>query len=218
MRNSKGVEVKAGYWAWYRPMNSSRIREGRVWRVSKETAVIAREGETDHLESVSVDRVDQVLPPMRRTRGGLVKANPLTRVTVDGLSQRERVTKQGTRTKRPSARLIKRRIKTASTMRRGIYANPLKRVKLNSPSMATGDPPDTRLRDRRKRTAKAPAGFYANPLKPSAERFHVTVKKPRSNKFESVAKFKLWEFAVAYGRALHNAHPGWAVKIEERAR
>lgn len=148
--------------------------------------------------------------------GENVKRNPLSRVAIDSPSQRERTTATGKRTKRPSARLIERRVKTASTSRKGIYANPLTRVKVNSPSMATDEAPDARLLDRRKRTAKAPAGFYANPLKPSRERYHVSVMKPRDKSFQSVARFKLWEFAAAYGRALRNAHPTWTVKIEER--
>lgn len=41
--------------------------------------------------------------------------------------------------------------------------NPLTRVKVNSPSMATGQPPSKRLIARRKKTAKAPPGIYANP-------------------------------------------------------
>lgn len=224
MRNRWGVELKKGYHAWFAWGNQRHRLDGRIVKIDRTSDFARAYGAQVTIQSggaeyvVNSDEITQVLPPMRHTRGGVVKANPLSRVTIDGPSQRERITERGTTTKRPSARLIERRIKTASTTRKGIYANPLKRVKVNSPSMASGDAPDGRLLDRRKRTAKAPAGFYANPLKPSAERFHVTVKKPRSSKFESVAKFKLWEFAVAYGRALRNAHPGWTVKIEERAR
>ena len=43
-------------------------------------------------------------------------------------------------------------------------ANPLTRVKVKSPSMATGAPPSKRLTKRRKATAKAPTGYYANPM------------------------------------------------------
>lgn len=42
--------------------------------------------------------------------------------------------------------------------------NPLTRVKVKSPSMATGAPPSKRLTKRRKATAKAAPGYYANPL------------------------------------------------------
>lgn len=42
--------------------------------------------------------------------------------------------------------------------------NPLSRVKPNSPSMATGEPPSKRLRKRRAKTEALPAGYYANPL------------------------------------------------------
>jgi hypothetical protein len=41
--------------------------------------------------------------------------------------------------------------------------NPLTRVRVKSPSMATGAPPSKRLTKRRKATNKAPAGYYANP-------------------------------------------------------
>lgn len=43
-------------------------------------------------------------------------------------------------------------------------ANPLSRVKPNSPSMATGRPPSKRLRKRRAKTEALPPGYYANPL------------------------------------------------------
>lgn len=287
MRNKHGVMVKPGYWAWYE--FAGKDYEGKVLQTMSISgdvhALILRDGgRSGQADAVRLNQVRQVLPPMRRTRGGVVKANPvsreisieannaafemarmygfddairrceamrdanspgtisfalhnevcralrqfkrdgamsrrsnpLSRVTIDGPSQRERTTKTGAKTKRPSARLIERRIKTASTSRKGIYANPLVRVKVNSPSMATDEAPDDRLLDRRRRTAKAPAGFYANPVRPSAKRYYVTVKKPRSSRFEPVAEFRLWEFAVVYGRALRNAHPSWTVKVKER--
>lgn len=224
MRNRWGVEIKRGYFAWARTgRNGEREESGRVVKLDSRSdfaraygAQITLQNDAGREFTVNSDAITQVLPPMRRTRGGVVKHNPLSRVAIDSPSQRERTTATGKRTKRPSARLIERRVKTASTSRKGIYANPLTRVKVNSPSMATDEAPDARLLDRRKRTAKAPAGFYANPLKPSRERYHVSVMKPRDKSFQSVARFKLWEFAAAYGRALRNAHPTWTVKIEER--
>ena len=45
----------------------------------------------------------------------------------------------------------------------GRKMNPLSRVKVNSPSMLTKEPPSARLKARRRKTAKAPAGVYANP-------------------------------------------------------
>lgn len=159
--NRWGVEVKRGYYAWAHHPRGGNI-EGRIARVVRERGgsyVVFESGQT-----ATLDDVYQVLPPLRRARGGVVKANPLSRVAIDSPSQRERVTERGTTTKRPSARLIERRIKTASTTHKGVYANPLKRVKVTSPSMATKAAPSARLVKRRQRTARAPAGFYANPL------------------------------------------------------
>lgn len=222
MRNRWGIELKKGYHAWSTWGNRRTPIDGPIVEIDRSSDFARAYGPQVTLKSgyhhyvVGADDISQVLPPMKIGRGGVVKANPLTRTTIDAPSQRERVTERGTTTKRPSARLIERRIKTASTSRKGIYANPLVRVKVNSPSMATNEAPDDRLLNRRRRTAKAPAGFYANPVRPSAKRYYVTVKKPRSSRFEPVAEFKLWEFAVVYGRALRNAHPSWTVKVEER--
>lgn len=43
--------------------------------------------------------------------------------------------------------------------------NPLTRVKVNSPSMATKEAPSKRLKARRRKTDKAPPGVYANPAR-----------------------------------------------------
>jgi hypothetical protein len=48
-------------------------------------------------------------------------------------------------------------------------SNPLTRVKVKSPSMATKQAPSKRLVARRKSTQKAPAGYYANPVKGASE-------------------------------------------------
>lgn len=238
MRRTRGGVVKANPIAEARELFLYAINDAKTYRLVKEIAAggamtwnaianqAARNYAADHANLRDWNKIfsvsdREVVASMLRehyAETGVVKMkrNPLSRVAIDSPSQRERTTATGKRTKRPSARLIERRVKTASTSRKGIYANPLTRVKVNSPSMATDEAPDARLLDRRKRTAKAPAGFYANPLKPSRERYHVSVMKPRDKSFQSVARFKLWEFAAAYGRALRNAHPTWTVKIEER--
>lgn len=238
MRRTRGGVVKVNPIAEARELFLYAINDAKTYRLVKEIAAggamtwnaianqAARNYAADHANPRDWNKIfsvsdREVVASMLRehyAETGVVKMkrNPLSRVTIDSPSQRERTTATGKRTKRPSARLIERRVKTASTSRKGIYANPLTRVKVNSPSMATDEAPDARLLDRRKRTAKAPAGFYANPLKPSRERYHVSVMKPRDKSFQSVARFKLWEFAAAYGRALRNAHPTWTVKIEER--
>ena len=65
-----------------------------------------------------------------------------------------------------SAAQIAARKKFSAIMKSGGFKkNPLTRVKKNSPSMATGKAPSTRLKKRRAKTAKAPAGYYANPAK-----------------------------------------------------
>jgi hypothetical protein len=65
-----------------------------------------------------------------------------------------------------SAAQIAARKKFSDIMKSGGFKkNPLTRVKKNSPSMATGKAPSTRLKKRRAKTAKAPAGYYANPAK-----------------------------------------------------
>lgn len=46
---------------------------------------------------------------------------------------------------------------------RAAKRNPLTRVKVSSPSMATGEAPTSRLVKRRKKTERAPKGVYANP-------------------------------------------------------
>lgn len=93
--------------------------------------------------------------------------------------------------------------------------NPLTRVRVNSPSMATGDAPSKRLIKRRKKTAKAPAGYYANPRKPAG--VCVEAIKGRGSRFVRIATFPRGTvgagMARVYARALHNAHPGWTIRV-----
>ena len=75
-----------------------------------------------------------------------------------------------------SAAQIAARKKFSAIMKSGGFKkNPLTRVKKNSPSMATGKAPSTRLKKRRAKTAKAPAGYYANPAIPSADYDYVMI-------------------------------------------
>lgn len=70
MRNSRGIEIKKGYHAW-----TERGIDGRVKSVQDEYAILDLEnGRSEKI--VHVDAISQVLPPMRITRGGVVKANP----------------------------------------------------------------------------------------------------------------------------------------------
>ena len=98
--------------------------------------------------------------------GFAMKQNPLTRIKKSKIrTQPSQLTGLD-----PDERLIRRRKKTAAQPIPGIYANPLTRVRVTSPSQrmhegADGptDSPTGRLRQRRKITQKAPPGFYANP-------------------------------------------------------
>ena len=263
MRNRWGVEIKRGYFAWARTgRNGEREESGRVVKLDSRSdfaraygAQVTLLNEAGYEITVNSDSITQVLPPMRRTRGGVVKANPVGEsrelflyAISDPATYRlvKEIAAGGAMTWFAIANQAARNYaadhanprdwnqifsvadrQVVASMLREHYAktgvvkmkrNPLSRVRIKSPSMATGDDPSPRLVKRRKKTARAPAGFYANPLKPSPERYHVMAKKPRSKSWESVARFKLWDFAAAYGRALHNAHPTWAVKIEERAK
>ncbi len=78
-------------------------------------------------------------------------------------------------------------------------ANPLTRVKVKSPSMATGAPPSKRLTKRRKATAKAPQGYYANPVS-VAMPWGVFRGEVQIAAFRSEAKAK------EYGQAYADAH------------
>lgn len=134
------------------------------------------------------------------------KRNPLTRVKRNSPSMATG--------EPPSPRLRKRRAKT-SRAPAGYYANPLTRVKVGSKSMATGKAPSKRLKARRTKTAKAPRGYYANPAPVG---YAVSCAKRGGASFSHVATFKGKAEAVQYAKALHAAHPGWAVKVTGKAR
>jgi len=81
----------------------------------------------------------------------------------DQASQREHTGPRGGKTKKPSPRLVQRRLKTHHQKVPGVWANPLVNVKVKSPAQRGKAAPSGRLVARRKTTEKAPAGFYANP-------------------------------------------------------
>ena len=92
------------------------------------------------------------------------KKNPLSRVKVNSRS-----TAPGHLP--PTKRLKERRKKTDAQEMPGIWANPLMRVTVTSPSQrkrkgieGPTHSPSGRLRARRKTTNKAPVGFFANPV------------------------------------------------------
>lgn len=90
-------------------------------------------------------------------------------------------------------------------------ANPLTRVKVKSPSMATGAPPSKRLTKRRKATAKAPQGYYANPVKfqhsvHAADRMDNVVQARHGRAWSDVARFVDFNTAKQYAQAYADAH------------
>ena len=218
MRNRWGVEVKKGYYAWASGPRGDKV-EGVVAAIDRSSDFARAYGPRVTFAggaSVGIDDVSQVLPPMRVTKGGIVKANPTPNLKrYDQPSQRERTTSKGTRTKTASKRLKERRLKTHFDAPPGVWANPLTYVKVKSPSRATKEAPSERLIARRKKTAKAPAGYYANPTPRKTLAYVVYAKKPRDKARKKVAEFPLREFALAYARALFNAHPTWAVSVDK---
>lgn len=119
-----------------------------------------------NMPKLSQDIRDFVLGPMTVSNDGTVTQNPTPRIKRGkAASQPSQATGLP-----PSERLVKRRRATAKQPMPGVWANPLTRVRVTSPSQrmregADGptDSPSGRLRTRRKTTKAAPAGFYANP-------------------------------------------------------
>lgn len=114
-------------------------------------------------------------------------------------------------TKKPSAAQLAARARFAAAAKAGTLkkgkrlSNPLSRVKLKSPSMATKEAPSKRLVKRRKATQKAPEGYYANPLehtrvsKPA--KFEVWTANARGEPVKMLGQFPDKANAVAYGKA-----------------
>lgn len=120
-------------------------------------------------------------------------------------------------TKKPTAAQLAARQRFAEMARSGAFkkkatkrkANPLQRVKLNSPSMATGEAPSKRLKKRRKATASAPAGYYANP----SPRFYAFVQRAIGSQWETIAGFVYAADATEYAKAYHRVQPNQAVRV-----
>lgn len=94
----------------------------------------------------------------------LRRSNPTPRLDHwEQASQRAHAGPRGGLTKKPTKRLIQRRLKTHHQPLPGVWANPLVNVKVKSPAQRGKAAPSERLMNRRKTTEKAPKGFYANP-------------------------------------------------------
>lgn len=96
---------------------------------------------------------------------------------------------------------------------RAAKRNPLTRVKVSSPSMATGKAPTSRLVKRRKKTERAPKGVYANPGKVrtkydamAADQMRIMVYEKRGGKFNHIANFDVLSKAKEYAQAYADAH------------
>ncbi len=232
MRNRWGVEIKAGYWAEasYGRNGDEKIA-GFIVRTDQRSSFARAYGPQTtidvggHEYVVGSDSIRSAHPlpeNIKRARRG---KNPLSRTSVAADSQRERVSVsakgRATKTKSPSRRLMARRRATEKAPA-GFYANPLTRVKINSPSMATGEAPDVRLIKRRKKTAKGPVGVWANPINHYGDPdqkfwFVVLAQRPRENRFRRVATFAMKGEAIIYARAYHNAHPTYKIKVEDES-
>lgn len=189
MRNALGVEIKKGHWIIGRDFEG-RIAEGRVVELKRgphyPRAVL------DSGVEIAANEVLQSLGPMTIGRGGVVKQNPdAIHIDIDSHNTKgrnvraknplTRIKRKEITTKRsqasghpaPSARLVKRRKRTAETPISGVYANPLSRVRVGSDSQRPHrneagqytKKPTKRLKRRREYTDSLPAGFYANPRK-----------------------------------------------------
>lgn len=156
----------------------------------------------------------------RRAKAGTLKKNPLSRVKLNSPSMA---------TGEPPSKRLKKRRKDTQSAPPGYYANPihmnssgdgvraknpLSRVKLNSPSMATGEAPSKRLKKRRKNTQDAPPGYYANPM---SNTYPAKVDSFNASKgiWESTAAFVTWQQAVDYGHALQKAHPKQSFRVRK---
>lgn len=85
--------------------------------------------------------------------------------------------------------------------------NPLSRVKLNSPSMATGEAPSKRLKKRRKATQNAPEGYYANPAAASRDFYLKGMNYVVRGNDVFLAAFPTRPQAVEYGQMLADKYP-----------
>lgn len=154
--------------------------------------------------------------------------NPLTRVKRNSPSQRGDGTKPA-----KGSRLYNRR-KTTEAAPPGFYANPTPRLeRADQDSQRERFNPKTgkmtkraspRLKERRALThyAKTP-GVWANPMpkhygsKSAAKWILIEVQKPGDKRFKRHATFEHKPEATMYARALHNAHPAWAIRVSDES-
>lgn len=106
-------------------------------------------------------------------------------------------------------------------------SNPLARVKVSSPSMATGKRPTTRLIKRREATNKAPRGYYANPAAykiaragrdndPEVVSFRFRVQECKAfSEWVTVAGFDRKTDAHNWAKARHSITPNISIRVVE---
>lgn len=213
MRNRFGVELKKGYYAFANGPRGAAV-EGKIVSIDIKSSIAKAYGPQIKLESgqtVGADDVAQVLPPMRITKGGVVKANPLVRIK---RSEIETKPSQATGQK-PSPRLVKRRKKTDDIAKPKVWANPLVRVTVAGDSQrerkgvsGKTKSPSRRLMARRRVTETAPKGFYANPAP-----LKIRVEYKKGNAWFLLARFGDDKNAKQYARAWSVLNPTKTVRV-----
>lgn len=204
-------------------MNNSTATFRRYCEMQRNTA--EREGFFD-----TATYIQECIDDLPATR----KQNPLTRVKRNSPSQRGDGSKPA-----KGSRLYNRR-KTTEAAPPGFYANPTPRLgRADQPSQRehfnakTGKMttrPTKRLKERRALTHYADTpGVWANPsAAPFAppphygdatarEWFLIETKGPKDKRFYRHATFARSEEAKMYARALHNAHPTWAIRVSDES-
>jgi len=204
MRNRWGIEIKRGHWVLAHAARGGKV-EGRVMKIDRTSELARAYGprlELDSGVSISADDVVQTLGPMEIGPGGVVTQNPLSRVKINSPSQRAHVGKTGRATKKPDARLIKRRTKTAKTKTRGVWANPL--VKGESNANAA-------------RYAELYGGA-ASTIRAWSDHYIVRMHKPDERTWTHVSVFKNKSDAMAYARAYARQHPALTVSVIDKSK
>lgn len=134
-------------------------------------------------------------------------------------------------TKKPTAAQLAARQRFAEMARSGAFkkkatkrkANPLTRVKVNSPPQRGGEL-TPRLVKRRKATKKAPPGYYANPATFARDK---SVRAPdlpyvvqrwnaSAGDWGSLASFAMVDYATQWAKAYHRKFPSTTVRVVDR--
>jgi hypothetical protein len=170
------------------------IVQGRVSRLALDSPVphvVLPDG-----TKVPLSWIQQRLGPMSRDGDGTIRQNPNPKGRTMATAKKKPTAKQLAARKLFAAR------SRAGTLGKTRKANPLTRVKVKSPSMATKKAPTKRLTARRKATAKAPRGYYANPAGHRAPSGFAVHKATASNTAGALlATFPNKPAAVQYGKA-----------------